>query len=150
MQIIRYQSPFVSAVAPLSDLQDEMARLFDVAFPNLSQFQRGNSPVRGQEPSLDLFQDKEAFYARVETPGFSREDLSIDVSDGVVNVTAHHKAPTENGKSVTQERKYTRAFSIPSHTDVEKISARYENGVLTLTLPKKEESKPRSISVEVK
>ena len=146
MPIIRYQSPFVNAVTQ-SDLQDEMARLFDVAFPNFSQSQRG-SAVRNQEPSLDLFQDKEAFYARVETPGFSREDLSIDVSDGVVNVTAHHKTASE--KSVAQERKYTRAFSIPSHTDVEKITARYENGVLTLTLPKKEESKPRSISVEVK
>lgn len=150
MNIIRYQTPSLfSPVAPFSDIQEEMARLFDVAFPNLSQFQKGGS--WSQDLPLDLYQDKENYYARIEVPGFRKEDLGIEVANGVVTVTAHQKVDgSENKNGPTQERRFTRAFSLPSHADAEKIQARYEQGILTLTLPKKEEAKPRQIAVEVK
>ncbi len=147
MNIIRYQVPsLLTPAAPVSDLRDEMERLFDIAFPTLSRFQRGGGWA--QEIPLDMFQDKDAFYARLEVPGFSKENLSLEVENGVVTVTAHLKTEAKAEKSATtQEQRVTRSFAVPNHADVERISARQENGVLTITLPKREESKPRQITV---
>jgi HSP20 family protein len=152
MRLIRYQTP---ALTPSSypSLLDEMDRLFDAAFPALSSFQRGNGfDWQGQFP-VDLYQDKDAFTVRAELPGFRKEDLSLDLADGLLTITGHHKteqkAEGEKTEAV-QERHVSRAVSLPDNVAVEKITAAYENGVLTVTLPKREEAKPRQVTIDVK
>jgi HSP20 family protein len=130
-----------------------MDRLFDAAFPALSSFQRGAGfDFQGQFP-VDLYQDKDAFTVRAELPGFRKEDISLDLADGILTVTGHQKTEAKNGKEndeTVQERRVSRAILLPENIDVEKIAAAYENGVLTVTLPKREEVKPRQIAIEVK
>ena len=156
MKLIRYQNtPFYNSVGSYTGLRDEMDRLFDAAFPALSSFQRdglfGN--WQGEFP-IDLYQEKDAFVIRAELPGFRKEDVSVEVANGVLTVTGHQKTETKSDKKeanvATQERRVSRAITLPEHLQLDKIKAAYENGVLKVTLPKSEEVKPKQIAIEVK
>jgi len=156
MKLIRYQtSPLFSPAASYPGLRDEMDRLFDVAFPALSSLQRDGffGDWQGEFP-VDLYQDKDAFTVRAELPGFRKEDISAEVADGILTITAHQKTETKSAAkapaTATQERRVSRSISLPENLELEKIQAAYENGVLTVTLPKREEVKPKQIAIEVK
>ena len=157
MKLIRYQTSPLYAPATHPSLLDEMDRLFDVAFPALSSFHRGNGfDWQGGEFPVDLYQDKDAFTVRAELPGFRKEDISLDLADGILTITGHQKTETKtDGKEkekteAVQERRFSRAISLPDNIAADKIAATYENGVLTVTLPKREEAKPRQIAIDVK
>ena len=158
MKLIRYQNlPLFNPVASYTGLRDEMDRLFDVAFPALSSLQRDGffGDWQGEFP-IDLYQEKDAFIVRAELPGFRKEDLSLEVADGILTVTGHQKTETKADKKdkkadvATQERRVSRSITLPEHLQLDKIGAAYENGVLTVTLPKSEEVKPRQIAIDVK
>jgi len=158
MKIIRYQtSPLFSPAASYPTLRDEMDRLFDVAFPALSSLQRGGlfGDWQGEFP-VDLYQDKDAFTLRAELPGFRKEDIGVEVTDGILTVTGHQKTETKSDQkdkeaaTAVQERRVSRAVSLPENLALDKIQAAYENGVLSVTLPKREEVKPKQIAIEVK
>jgi HSP20 family protein len=154
MKFIRYQNtPLFNAAVSYPSLRNEMDRLFDVAFPTLN-FQREGffGDWQGDFP-VDLYQEKDAFIVRAELPGFRKEDITVEVEDGTLTVTGHAKSETKTDDkkpATTQERKVSRAISLPEHLQVDKIQATYENGVLTVTLPKSEEVKPKQIAVQVK
>ena len=149
MRFIRYNTPTYTP-AKYPTLLDEMDRLFEAAFPPLGPFE-----APGQFP-VDLYQDKDNFTVRAELPGFRKEDLSIDLADGTLTITGTQKAKAkaaapEAGKAQpAPERRVTRAIALPENVDVAKIAATYENGVLTVTLPKREEAKPRQVTIDVK
>jgi len=158
MKLIRYQtSPRYTPALSYPSLRDEMDRLFDVAFPALSSLQHdgffGN--WQGEFP-VDLYQDKDAFTVRAELPGFRKEDISVEVADGILTITGHQKSEAKSDKkdqqaaTALQERSVSRAISLPENLSLDKIQAGYENGVLTVTLPKREEVKPKQIAIEVK
>jgi HSP20 family protein len=143
MRIIRYKTPTYTP-AKYPTLLDEMDRLFEAAFPALGPFERqGAFPV-------DLYQDKDAFTVRAELPGFRKEDLGLDLADGVLTITATQKPEAKADEKAAPENRVTRAITLPENVDVAKIAAAYENGVLTVTLPKREEAKPRQVTIEVK
>jgi HSP20 family protein len=158
MKLIRYQtSPRYTPALSYPSLRDEMDRLFDVAFPALSSLQHdgffGN--WQGEFP-VDLYQDKDAFTVRAELPGFRKEDISVEVADGILTITGHQKTEAKSDKkdqqaaTALQERSVSRAISLPENLSLDKIQAGYENGVLTVTLPKREEVKPKQNAIEVK
>ena len=156
MRIIRYQdSPLFSPARSFTDLRDEMDRLFDAAFPALSSLQREGYFGEGDFP-VDLYQEKDAFLVRAELPGFRKEDLSVEVNDGLLTVTGHRKTETKaddkdaKANAVTEERRVSRTISLPEQIKADAIEAKYENGILTVTLPKREEAKPRQIAIDVK
>jgi HSP20 family protein len=154
MKLIRYHnSPLYNPSASHATLRDEMDRLFDAAFPALSTLQRDGFFGNWQDEfPVDLYQEKNAFVVRAELPGFKKEDLAVEVADGLLTVTGHQKteATTDTEKKATQERKVSRSIALPEHVQVDKIQATYESGVLTVKLPKSEEVKPKQIAVEVK
>lgn len=158
MKLIRYHnSPLYTPAASYPSLRDEMDRLFDVAFPALSSLQHDGffGDWQGEFP-VDLYQDKNAFTVRAELPGFRKEGLSVEVADGILTVSGHQKTEAKSDQkdkeaaTPMQERRVSRAISLPENLDLEKIQAAYENGVLTVTLPKREEVKPKQIAIEVK
>jgi HSP20 family protein len=103
------------------------------------------TPSSGRFP-VDVLEDKENAYVRAELPGIDRADLGVEVVDGYLNINATRK--TKNGES-EETFALNRSVVLPENVDAEKVSAAYENGVLTVTLPKKEESKPKKIAVTV-
>jgi HSP20 family protein len=153
MQYIRYQTqPTYNPASSFSGLRDEMDRLFQVAFPVLGPF-TGES--RSRAFPIDLYQDKESFVVRAEIPGFRKEDLNVEVADGVLTLVAQRKTDTAEKTApettlVKEDLRLSRSISLPEEIATDKIGARYENGVLTVTLPKREEVKPKQIAVEVK
>ncbi len=140
--------PFGEVGAEMNRLQDEMNRLFS---------RRGTSPrpfARDVYPPLNLWVDEDSVYVEAELPGLELDDLEITVcGDNQLNVKGERRPPEqEDGTWHRQERGYGsfgRLVELPSDVDSKNVSAEFKNGVLTITLPKREENKPRRIEVKV-
>jgi len=125
---------------PRTDIENQIDWLFGTA---LSGFSGGGRD--GQFP-VDIYEDKDNTYVRAELPGVNRDAIGVEVVDGNLSIQASRKEKSgETENSVT----FSRLVSIPEEVQPDKITAAYENGVLTVTLPRKEEAKPKKISVAV-
>jgi HSP20 family protein len=106
-------------------------------------------------PAVDIYEtEKDGLVLKAELPDMKREDISVTVENNTLTLRGERKFEGELRKEQFHrvERAYgsfSRSFSLPQTVDPAKISAEYKNGVLTLTLPVREESRPRTINVEV-
>jgi HSP20 family protein len=103
-------------------------------------------------PPVDVRDDKEGFVVSVELPGIEKEDLKVEVVEGVLTLSGIKKQETVSDEEgvYRAERSYgefKRAFVLPDSVDAGKIDAQYRNGVLTVTLPKKPEAAPKQIAI---
>lgn len=152
MSLIRYQNPALSnwsAFDRLASMREEMDRLFDFSLPS-----RDTGLFSGWSPALDLYDDKDAFVAKVELPGMKKEEIQITLHDGALTISGErkHEAEKNEGQTFRSERyfgKFQRSVTLPASVDVNKVTASYKDGVLTVHLPKAEEAKPRQIDVNV-
>jgi HSP20 family protein len=101
--------------------------------------------ARDQFP-VDLYEDKDNTYVRAELPGVAREGITVEIIDGSLSIAATRTQKTGAGE---ETEKLSRLVSIPDEVQADKVTAAYENGILTVTLPRKEETKPRKINVSV-
>ncbi|HEX7154701.1 MAG TPA: Hsp20/alpha crystallin family protein [Thermoanaerobaculia bacterium] len=104
-------------------------------------------------PAVDVAEEKERILVKVEVPGMEEKDLRISFEDGMLTVSGERQFERKDDRSYHRiERSYgsfTRAFTLPRSVDPSKIVANYRNGVLEIEIPKKEESRPRQISINV-
>jgi len=103
------------------------------------------------EPAIDVRQTHDAYLLDADMPGLAKEDIHVKVNDGFLTVSAERKKAA--GDALRSERRFgrfERAFRVPEHVDVENIEARYENGVLYLTVPKTERAKTRQVAIQFK
>ncbi|HEY3452286.1 MAG TPA: Hsp20/alpha crystallin family protein [Myxococcales bacterium] len=142
----------------MARMQDELNRLFD----DRVWRRRGQGQGQGQEeelgagflPPVDVYEDQEALVLTTELPGVDPKDVDVRVEDGVLTLKGERKLEKEDKKEnyLRVERSYgsfTRSFTLPTTVDPEKVKAEFKNGLLRLAIPKREESKPRSIKVDV-
>jgi HSP20 family protein len=122
-------------------------------FPSIEDVGRalGNFGQMAAMP-LDVRQEKDHWLVEAEVPGVAKEDLSISVENGVLTLTASFKKGSEETKEhyhVRERRvgQVSRSVVLPDTADTEKVDAKLENGVLKLTIPVREEAKPRRIDV---
>jgi HSP20 family protein len=104
-------------------------------------------------PPVDIVEREEGFTLTFDLPGFTREDIELHVRESILHVTGERPAPerTEGKYYRYYERPggtFERTFRIPEHVDAGGIEAAYENGVLTLTLPRSAEAQPRTITIK--
>lgn len=104
---------------------------------------------------LDVYREKDDLVVKAELPGVSKKDLDISLEDGMLTIKAEKKEEkvTEDTSYYASEREfgqYCRTISLPFEVNSEKISSKFENGVLELRLPKAEEAKTNHVKVEVK
>lgn len=154
MRIVRYSYPnfrrpaFSSgpafSIAPWAGLETELGRLFETTRGDFAGAQNNSTRF-----PVDVFQDKDRTYVRAELPGVSREDINVEVVDGQLTLTATRKTPASEGKA-EESFSLNRSLDLPEEVQADLISAAYENGILTVTLPKREAAKPRKISISVK
>lgn len=130
------------------------SNLFDGFFEN--EFHNINRKEFFKTPALVNVKDTESAYIiDVAAPGFKKEDISIKVENNLLTLSAEtrkEEEAKEEGKFTRKEFNFTsfnRNFTLPKTVDAEKISAAYENGILTVTLPKKEEAKPAA-AIDIK
>ena len=105
----------------------------------------------GWTPALDLYQDNDNVVPTVELPGMRKEDIDISLNDGVLTIAGERQNSLGEGENAERtERfsgKFRRSITLPSRVDAGKVSASYKDGILTVTLPKAEEAKPRQIQI---
>src|SRR5947207_14894222 len=155
MSIIRYQPPQTLAFSGfdrLSNLRDELDTLFEMPF--WSNFGRQSQLFSGWSPALDLYQNNDNVIARVELPGMRKEDIEISLHDGMLTIAGERKSQSgSNGDNATRTERFTgkfrRSITLPTQVDANKVNAAYKDGLLTITLPKAEEAKPKQIQVNV-
>lgn len=112
-------------------------------------------PTPGFHPAIDVFEDKDNWYVKLEAPGMTQKDIKISIEADVLTVQGEKKQEeTYKDKNVHRvESRYgsfTRELNLPSTADAARANAAYKDGVLTITFPKKEESKRRTINIDVK
>jgi HSP20 family protein len=153
MTLIRYQSPELapwSAADRWSNLRDELNSFFELPF--WSGLARTGQLFTGWSPALDLYQSNDNVVAVVELPGMRKEDIEISLHDGTLTVSGERKLEsTSNGEKAERSERYVgrfrRSIALPTRVDAGKVSATYRDGILTVTLPKAEEVKPKQIQV---
>jgi HSP20 family protein len=122
------------------DIENELGWLFGSALGGLAP-----AIIGGQFP-VDLYEDKDNTYIRAELPGVNRDAISVEMVEGSLSIQASRK---ENGAEGEGTVSFNRLVSIPDEVQSDKVTASYENGILTVTLPRREESKPKKINVSV-
>ncbi|MGN6386048.1 MAG: Hsp20/alpha crystallin family protein [Verrucomicrobiota bacterium] len=103
------------------------------------------------QPQVNILENKDGYTLEAEMPGVSKEGLEVLLEGNELTIIGRRSAPTGELQPVYREsydRDYRRSFELDPAIDTKKITARIENGVLTLELPKAEENKPRKITVE--
>jgi HSP20 family protein len=151
MNLIRYQSPEAPSWPTLdrwSNLRDELNSLFDLPF--LTNLNRQDL-FSGWSPALDLYQNSDNVVAVLELPGMRKEDIEISLHDGTLTIAGERKSSGSNGEKAERTERYVgsfrRSISLPVRVDANKVQASYRDGILTVTLPKAEEAKPKRIEV---
>jgi HSP20 family protein len=106
-------------------------------------------------PAIDIFEKKDKFVVKAELPGMKEDDIDVSVIGGTLTISGEKETETEVNEEdyYHSERSYgnfMRAVSLPSNVNTDKIEAKYEDGVLEITLPKIAELKPKKVKVAAK
>ena len=138
-----FDNPF----GDLDQVRREMRRLFDT-FAGDTVADRG----AGVFPPVNISQDADNYYLRAEIPGIKPEELALSAVANRVSLAGRREIQREQDR-VSYHRKeradgsFNRTVTLPTEIDAQRVDARYADGILTLTLPKAEETKPRQITV---
>jgi HSP20 family protein len=148
MSIIRWE-PFRDLVST----QDRFNQLFNDTFGRAFGDQQEVSP-RAWIPPVDIYETGDSLVLKAELPGINPDDVEIRVEDNTLYLKGERKFAKEVEEENLHrvERSYgtfTRTFALPNTINADKVKAEYENGVLTLIMPKREEAKPRNIKINI-
>jgi HSP20 family protein len=152
--LTRWQRPELSTwpgFGRLTDLRDEIDRLFESPLTALA---RTSNLLSGWNPALDLYEDKDNLYVKVELPGMKREEIDVSLHEGSLSVSGERKSEQkhEDAEVYRAERffgRFQRTVTLPTPVAADKVKAQYKDGILNITLPKTEEAKPKHIDVNV-
>ncbi|PWU11689.1 MAG: heat-shock protein Hsp20 [Verrucomicrobia bacterium] len=151
--LARWQRPQVAwpGFGRLTSLRDEIDRLFEAP---LAELARTSQILSGWTPALDLYEDNNNVYVRAELPGMKKEDVEVSLHEGTLSISGERKREEKfkDAEVYRSERffgRFQRTVTLPSPVAGEKVKAQYNDGILTVTLPKTEEAKPRHIDVHV-
>jgi len=151
MAIIRKPTAVYDPFRELRDLQNEINDLFTFdRFPGTEGlFDRNFSP------SIDVTENAEGFTVRAELPGLSEKDIELSIASHVLTLRGERKESLEEKKSKVFRREtwsgsFQRTVALPAGVDAKGVKAELKDGILTVTVPKQEEAKPKQIAVQVK
>jgi HSP20 family protein len=132
-------------------LRERLNRLFDDSqFP--TDWSKEDAAMGIWSPAVDLFEKNDHLVIKAELPGIEKKDISVHMKDGVLTLKGErkHENEVQDGNFYRREMsygKFQRSFRLPGDVDPEKITAQFENGLLTIEVPKPEQHKPKQIAV---
>jgi HSP20 family protein len=134
----------------LSTLQDQVNHLFDGSFPRRAE----DSALTTWAPAVDIYETENELVIKADLPEISEKDLDVRVENNMLTIHGERKfeEKVKEENYLRVERTYgsfSRSFSLPNTVDPEKIHAEYKNGVLTVEIPKRAESKPKQVKVNI-
>jgi HSP20 family protein len=143
---ITRRDPFLN----LSSLQEQVNRMFENAFPGRAD----SSAMTAWAPSVDIYETENELVLKADLPDVSEKDLDIRVENNMLTIRGERKfeQKVKEENYLRIERTYgsfSRSFSLPNTINTEAIKADYKNGVLTVEIPKRAESKPKQVKVNV-
>jgi HSP20 family protein len=152
MQLTRSQRRDLGERTPfnqMSRLRNQINRLFELPF--------GEVPLslEAWSPMVDVFENKDHVTVKAEIPGMRKEDIDVSVEGNTLSICGERREEKEEGKGTANYRseryfgKFYRSVPLPSAVDSGKVTAKYQDGVLSITLPKTEEAKRKKIDIQV-
>ena len=142
---------FLTRHNPFDDFRRLESRLFEpfFRFPFFTEEMQTNA----WNPPVDVLEETDRIVVKVEVPGVDEKDLRVTFEDGLLSVSGERQFERKDDSNYHRiERAYgtfTRTFSMPRSVDASQIAANYRHGVLEIEIPKKEESRPKQISINV-
>ena len=138
-------------VREMMTLREAMDRLFDDAFTRPISIRDGGSTA----PAIDMYQTDDEIVVKAALPGFKADEVQINVTGEVLTLKGelrHEEDKKDKAWHIREHRwsSFERSISLPTEVRADQAHADFENGVLTITLPKADEVKPRTISVKAK
>ena len=156
MALVRFR-PFSSSVDPfrdVSDIQSEVNRLFDSFFGRPNQVGGSGGMERVWAPAVDMYETQDELVVTAELPGLNEKDIHLSITGDMLTLRGergwNHEVKQES--YYRGERwfgKFERTLPLPIPVQADKVKASYRDGVLTVTLPKAEEIKPKEIRIDV-
>lgn len=137
---------------PFREMQRMVDRLFDEFPYEWSTLAGGTKELI---PAMDIFETDKGYEVEAEIPGIKREDIEVNINDRILTIKGEKKNERNEEKKGSKilERVYgtfERSFTLPEDADTNNVSAKYENGILKLTIPKRPESKSKKVKIEIK
>jgi len=151
MARLRWRNEVYDPFVEVDRLRDEINELFEAPrFPNV----RGLFD-RPASPAVDVTEDAEQYEVSCDVPGLKREEVEVTLAQGVLTIKGEKKSPKRSAatrvfRDESWEGKFQRTISLPGDVDSAKVKADLHDGVLTISLPKREEAKPKQIAIQAK
>ena len=136
-----------------------MPSVFDRFFENdmFDWSNRNFSNTNTTLPAVNIKEDEDGFEVEMSAPGFEKGDFKIELNNSLLTISSEKKIEneTKDGQQFTRKefsyQSFSRSFTLPETAEGEKIAAKYENGILSVSIPKKEEAKPKPVKqIEIK
>ena len=127
----------------LGAFPSRLSRLFDEAL--------GERALRALSPAIDVTENENEYAVTAELPGVRREDVNVEVQEGVLSIHGEKRCEEKGAKGRWIERSYGsfhRSFSLPSDAATDRVEAKFKDGVLTITIPRSEKKKPQIVAVK--
>ena len=126
----------------------------DSLFAGISEWPVASQLFGGGTPAMDVLQDKDNVYVKAELPGMKKEEIDVSLHDGVLSISGERKTGEKHKDAETYraERyvgRFHRALTLPAQVKADAVKANYKDGILTITLPKAEEAKPKQVEIKV-
>ncbi len=162
MSLTKWQRPDFWGLSPVrrvASFRDEVDNLFNLAFGRLTgpaaEPDRSLQFLEGWFPAVDVYEDKDNLLVRAELPGMKKEDIDISLHEGFLTLSGERKGEEkqEGSETYRSERwlgRFHRTISLPCSVVPDKIKATYTDGILTVSMPKAEEAKPKQIAISAK
>lgn len=136
-------------VPTFNTLQEQMNKLFENSFQN-----QGENAITGWAPSVDIYETENELVLKADLPGVNEKDIDVRVENNTLTVRGERQfeKTVKEDNYLRVERNYgafSRTFGLPNTVNTEAVSAEYKSGVLTVQLPKRAESKPKQVKVNV-
>jgi len=141
MKLTRYTPSF--DLGRVADFDQWLRHPF-AGFPAVGQLLGEFIPAAAGRLATDVYEDKDNYYARFELPGVKKEEVKVEVHDRLLTVSAERQSKEEGRE---ESFSLSRSVSVPEGVRGDAIAAKLEDGILTVTLPKQEERKPKLIAV---
>jgi HSP20 family protein len=143
--------PFRAAVSDVAVLQNRLNSIFnDFARPEAQE----SLALGNFVPAVDIYEDEQKLVLKLEVPGIRQDDIDVRLENQTLTVKGERRFEAEEKEENFHriERRFgsfTRSFTLPVSVDTASVAAKYENGVLAISLAKKEAAKPRQVKIEV-
>lgn len=140
---------------PFQEFENMLERYSKSGMSNLGKQMNTEMSFADWAPSVDIEEQEDKYLIKADLPGVEKKDIEVKYENGVLSIRGEKKTEKETGKGTKQHRTerfhgtFARSFTLPDAVKADQVDASYKDGVLTLSIPKQEEAKPKSIDIKV-